>query len=166
MTNSSIDIDSLRSALPAGMDTKEIIFIPINDGDDDYVEGGNGSHWSLLVYSNRPHPGFHYYDSAASSNYNYAVGVKRKLELFMCGSAQSELPMVTHSCPQQDNGTDCGIFVIMFADLLARRHANSRMLLSSQALSPSLLPLPSQLPLLPLLPYLDRENYVDIGTST
>ncbi|KAJ2722693.1 hypothetical protein GGI07_003156 [Coemansia sp. Benny D115] len=119
-------------ALPPNIRSKELIFIPINDGDSVYVQGGNGSHWSLLVYSRQHSPSFHYYDSAANINYNYAMAAKRKLELMLYGDAEANLPMTTHSCPQQENGSDCGIFVILFADLLARRYADMRLPQSPQ----------------------------------
>ncbi|KAJ1812278.1 hypothetical protein LPJ56_003942, partial [Coemansia sp. RSA 2599] len=54
--------------LQKALNATKYLFAPINNGDDVYVPGGSGSHWSLLLYTPRP-PQFHYYDSAANSNY-------------------------------------------------------------------------------------------------
>ncbi|KAJ2378406.1 SUMO1 sentrin specific peptidase 8 [Coemansia sp. RSA 2607] len=125
------DLPSLRSALPPDMHTKHIIFIPINDGDDVFVQGGSGSHWSLLVCSRTTRGAgktaavtFHYFDSAANSNYHVALATKVKLEMLL---AENNTQIITHSCPQQENGYDCGVFVILFADILARRYADLRL---------------------------------------
>ncbi|KAJ2779296.1 SUMO1 sentrin specific peptidase 8 [Coemansia interrupta] len=125
------DLPSLQSALPPDMHTKHIIFIPINDGDDVFVQGGSGSHWSLLVCSRTTRGAgltadvtFHYFDSAANANYQVALAVKAKLEMLL---GESHRQIITHSCPQQENGYDCGVFVILFADILARRYADLRL---------------------------------------
>ncbi|KAJ2829559.1 hypothetical protein GGI24_002109 [Coemansia furcata] len=110
------------------MHTKELIFIPINNSNSFvHVEGGSGSHWSLLVYTKRVNPTYHYYDSMANVNYQYALAVKSKMDAILFGANSRGPPMVTHSCPQQENGSDCGIFVILFTDLLARRYNDVRL---------------------------------------
>ncbi|KAJ2027885.1 hypothetical protein IWW57_002411 [Coemansia sp. S610] len=122
------DAESLRSALPADMHAKELIFIPINNSNSFvHVEGGSGSHWSLLVYVKHTNPTYHYYDSMANMNYQYALAVKSKLDAILLGTANPVPPMITHSCPQQENGSDCGIFVILFTDLLSRRYNDLRL---------------------------------------
>ncbi|KAJ2003935.1 hypothetical protein H4R26_002793 [Coemansia thaxteri] len=68
---------------------------------------------------------FHYYDSLANSNYQYALETKVKMDCLLFGNSQSA--MTTHSCPQQENGSDCGVFVILFTDLLARRYSDLRL---------------------------------------
>ncbi|KAJ2464151.1 hypothetical protein GGI03_003404, partial [Coemansia sp. RSA 2337] len=119
------DVESLRSALPTDMHSKEIIFIPINNSNG--FEHVGGSHWSLLVYVKHTNPTYHYYDSMANVNYQYALAVKSKLDLFLFGASSQGPPMVTHSCPQQENGSDCGIFVVLYTDLLARRYNDLRL---------------------------------------
>ncbi|KAJ2730701.1 hypothetical protein IW152_005064 [Coemansia sp. BCRC 34962] len=122
------DAKSLRSALPTDMHTKELIFIPVNNSNNlVHVEGGSGSHWSLLVYVKHANPTYHYYDSMANMNYQYALAVKSKLDAILLGTAGPVPPMITHSCPQQENGSDCGIFVILFTDLLSRRYNDLRL---------------------------------------
>ncbi|KAJ2103862.1 hypothetical protein GGI09_000440 [Coemansia sp. S100] len=119
------DVESLRSALPTDMNSKEIIFIPINNSNG--FEHVGGSHWSLLVYVKHTNPTYHYYDSMANINYQCALAVKSKLDLFLFGASSQGPPMVTHSCPQQENGSDCGIFVVLYTDLLARRYNDLRL---------------------------------------
>ncbi|KAI9481730.1 hypothetical protein H4R22_001544 [Coemansia sp. RSA 1290] len=106
-----------ESALPADMLRMRFIMVPI----------GSGTHWSLLVFirhSQQPAE-FHYFDSMANANYHFALNVKRKLERVLTkGEHIYPLSMATHSCPQQENSYDCGIFVVLFADLLARRYAD------------------------------------------
>ncbi|KAJ2754551.1 Cleavage polyadenylation factor subunit clp1 [Coemansia pectinata] len=122
------DVESLRSALPTDMHSKEIIFIPINNSNSFvHVEGGSGSHWSLLIYVKHVNPTYHYYDSMANINYQYALAVKSKLDAILFGAGSQGPPMITHSCPQQENGSDCGIFVILYTDLLARRYNDLRL---------------------------------------
>ncbi|KAJ2881547.1 Cleavage polyadenylation factor subunit clp1 [Coemansia aciculifera] len=121
-------VESLRSALPTDMHSKEIIFIPINNSNSFvHVEGGSGSHWSLLIYVKHVNPTYHYYDSMANINYQYALAVKSKLDVILFGAGSQGPPMITHSCPQQENGSDCGIFVILYTDLLARRYNDLRL---------------------------------------
>ncbi|KAJ2370608.1 SUMO1 sentrin specific peptidase 8 [Coemansia sp. RSA 2610] len=110
------DLNSVLQALPPDLYKHEIIFMPI----------GNGTHWSLLVYCRQAYPApFHYFDSMANANFKHALAAKLKLEQILFGSQQ--LPMVTHSCPQQENSYDCGVFVVLFADLLVRRYADLRL---------------------------------------
>ncbi|KAJ2165521.1 hypothetical protein GGH15_003319 [Coemansia sp. RSA 562] len=111
------DLDSIKTALPPDIHAKDIIFAPI----------GSGTHWSLLVYCRQTQPpSFHYFDSMANANYHHALAAKHRLELLLLGT-QSVAQMVTHSCPQQENSYDCGVFVVLFADLLARRYADLRL---------------------------------------
>ncbi|KAJ2449432.1 hypothetical protein EV183_004889 [Coemansia sp. RSA 2336] len=108
-----------ESALPADMPRMQFIMVPI----------GSGTHWSLLVFIRhaRQPAEFHYFDSMANANYQLALSVKRKLEKVLNkGEHAYPLSMATHSCPQQENSYDCGIFVVLFADLLARRYADLR----------------------------------------
>ncbi|KAJ2655760.1 SUMO1 sentrin specific peptidase 8, partial [Coemansia sp. RSA 1285] len=132
------DIASHSAAVPRDMFKREIVFIPVNS----CVAGGNYSgdpgirnemgdqaHWSLLVYVRRPKPTFHYFDSLANSNYAHALAVKEALVRLIrtfhrVPPAEGDPPLIAHSCPQQENGSDCGIFVVLFVDILARRFAD------------------------------------------
>ncbi|PIA14575.1 cysteine proteinase [Coemansia reversa NRRL 1564] len=111
------------------MDKRRLIFIPINDGDNTYSSNkSNGTHWSLLVYYHKNNGDksseFHYFDSMANANYSYAWVVKQRMEQLL--SISNTLHMITHSCPQQENSFDCGVFVVLFIDILVRRYADLR----------------------------------------
>jgi sentrin-specific protease 8 len=109
------DRSSLEGALPIGMDQKDVIFLPINDssGEDD-----SGSHWSLLVYWKQTNS-FYHYDSIGSSNEMMARYCKDKIADFIGSSlTASFIPIDT---PQQQNGYDCGVYVIAITKLLASR---------------------------------------------
>ncbi|KAJ1733583.1 hypothetical protein LPJ61_001491 [Coemansia biformis] len=115
--------ESLSSALPPGTHKKIIVFIPISNGD---VRTGSGSHWSLLVLCRHGDtPAFHYFDSKANANYAHALATKERMDQVLLGGMQTH--MHTHSCPQQENGFDCGIFLILFIDILVRRYADLRL---------------------------------------
>ncbi|KAJ2525263.1 SUMO1 sentrin specific peptidase 8 [Coemansia sp. RSA 2049] len=134
------DIASHSAAVPRDMFKREIVFIPVNScvaGGSSYSSDpgvGNGTmggqaHWSLLVYVRRPKPAFHYFDSLANSNYAHALAVKEALVRLIrtfhrVPPAEGDPPLIAHSCPQQENGSDCGIFVVLFVDILARRFAD------------------------------------------
>ncbi|KAJ2557653.1 hypothetical protein EV175_001218, partial [Coemansia sp. RSA 1933] len=114
------------AAVPDDIFKRELAFIPVNGN------AGNPSmdaHWSLLVYVRRPKPAFHYYDSMANTNYSHALAVKdalaQQLRQKYKLSESEDPPLITHCCPQQENGSDCGIFVVLFADILTRRYADA-----------------------------------------
>ncbi|KAJ2782614.1 hypothetical protein H4R18_002182 [Coemansia javaensis] len=115
------DVDAMRAALPDDTLSKTIVFLPISNSD-----GAPTHHWSLLVLCWRGDvPEFHYFDSRANRNFAHALAAKERMDQALLGGMQAH--MVTHSCPQQENPHDCGIFVILFIDLLARRYADLRL---------------------------------------
>ncbi|KAL7629467.1 hypothetical protein AAE478_000987 [Parahypoxylon ruwenzoriense] len=110
------DTEMVRSALP---DFRQIthIFLPINDNRNvNQAEGG--SHWSLLLVSIIDGVAFHY-DSLEGANNNEAWEAAKRL------SSVLGKPLRFHylsDCPQQENGSDCGVFVcIIMRHLLVKR---------------------------------------------
>ncbi|KAI1857864.1 uncharacterized protein JN550_013004 [Neoarthrinium moseri] len=110
------DTDSVRSALP---DFRGIthIFLPINDNRNVSVAEG-GSHWSLLLVSIIDGVAFHY-DSLEGANNDEGWDCCKRL------SSVLGRPLRFHylqDCPQQENGSDCGVFVcILMRHLLVKR---------------------------------------------
>ncbi|KAI1486923.1 hypothetical protein F5X96DRAFT_652481 [Biscogniauxia mediterranea] len=110
------DTESVRSALP---DFRNIthIFLPINDNRN-VSQAEGGSHWSLLLVSIIDGVAFHY-DSLDGANNNEAWDASKKL------SSVLGKPLRFHylsECPQQENGSDCGVFVcIIMRHLLIKR---------------------------------------------
>jgi len=114
---------SLRDALPDFTSTTHI-FLPINDARNVSIAEG-GSHWSLLLVSVIDGVAFHY-DSLSASNYNEAMLATQKIsELLGKGLRFMNL----EDSPQQENGSDCGVYVcILMRHLLLKRllSANAR----------------------------------------
>jgi hypothetical protein len=98
---------TLKSALPDFTNTTHI-FLPINDCRNVEVAEG-GSHWSLLLVSILDQVAFHY-DSLSPSNLHDAQIAVRKIEQLL--GKQLKFTNLTDS-PQQENGSDCGVYVCM-----------------------------------------------------
>jgi sentrin-specific protease 8 len=116
------DMRQIRSALP---DFSKVthIFLPINDNRNAGVAEG-GSHWSLLLVSAIDGVAFHY-DSLGGANYAEANLATRKVSEIL----RRPLKFVNlEDTPQQENGSDCGIFVC-----LLMRHLLVKRLLSANA---------------------------------
>jgi len=98
---------SLKSALPSFENTTHI-FLPVNDCRDvEHAEGG--SHWSLLLVSVVDGVAFHY-DSLCPSNMNEAKMLSHHISQLL----QKPLKFVNlDDSPQQENGSDCGVFVCL-----------------------------------------------------
>jgi len=107
---------TLKEALP---DFSSIthVFLPINDCTD-VTQAEGGSHWSLLLVSIIDGVSFHY-DSMSNANDREARSTTMKLEQLL-GKRLRYIPMV--DSPQQENGSDCGVFVcVLMKHLLLKR---------------------------------------------
>ncbi|XP_074111960.1 sentrin-specific protease 8 [Cotesia typhae] len=91
----------------------DYIFFPLNDCKKSDAAGG--SHWSLLVYSKNEKTCFHF-DSAHGNNNAEARSFGLKISKQLLGDKTASFKNV--ECPQQDNGYDCGIFVLCFTDAI------------------------------------------------
>lgn len=114
---------SLKEALPDFTKTTHI-FLPINDARNVSVAEG-GSHWSLLLVSVIDGVAFHY-DSLAASNYHEARLATDKLSRLLGRHLRF---MNLDDSPQQENSSDCGVYVcIQMRHLLLKRllSANAR----------------------------------------
>lgn len=110
------DTTAIRSALP-NFERATHVFLPINDAR--YVnEAEGGSHWSLLLVSRIDRVAFHY-DSLGGSNRSEAAAAARALERVL----RTPLRFLhLEDTPQQENGSDCGVFVcILMRHLLLKR---------------------------------------------
>ncbi|KAL1930671.1 hypothetical protein VTP01DRAFT_10833 [Rhizomucor pusillus] len=106
----------LASALPPHLDRYRYIFIPVNDSQPQ--AGYSGSHWSLLVFC-RPNLTFYYYDTLHGTNQHVArLTAGRMVPLLRLTRQTIFKPVPT---PQQDNGADCGVYVIAITDNLVQR---------------------------------------------
>ncbi|PBP22652.1 ulp1 protease family protein, partial [Diplocarpon rosae] len=114
---------TLKEALPNFSRTTHI-FLPINDARNVSVAEG-GSHWSLLLVSVIDGVAFHY-DSLSPSNYNEAMLATNKISQLLGKPLRF---MNLEDSPQQENSSDCGVYVcIQMRHLLLKRllSANAR----------------------------------------
>merc|ERR1712227_36693 len=116
------DMRQIRSALP---DFSKVthIFLPVNDNRN-VSDAEGGSHWSLLLVSVRNGIAFHY-DSLGGANWAEANLATRRLS--ECVGRPLRFINLDDS-PQQENGSDCGVFVC-----LLMRHLLVKRLLSANA---------------------------------
>lgn len=82
--------------------------MPINDSNNVEV-AESGSHWSLLLVSVIDGVSFHY-DSLSNNNYRSAAIASDKLSRLL---GQRIRFMAMTDTPQQENGSDCGMFVCL-----------------------------------------------------
>lgn len=114
---------TLKEALPDFSRTTHI-FLPINDNRNVSMAEG-GSHWSLLLVSVIDGVAFHY-DSLTPSNYNEARLATLKISQLLGRPLRF---MNLDDSPQQENSSDCGVYVcIQMRHLLLKRllSANAR----------------------------------------
>ena len=113
----------LKAALPDFTRTTHI-FLPINDARNVSVAEG-GSHWSLLLVSVLDGVAFHYDSLTPANFYEAKLAVDKLGQLLGRGLKFLNL----EDSPQQENGSDCGVYVcIQMRHLLLKRllSANAR----------------------------------------
>ncbi|KAI9728927.1 MAG: hypothetical protein M1828_000012 [Chrysothrix sp. TS-e1954] len=107
LLNQTSDPLSLKEALPA-FENSSHVFLPINDSNSPEVAEA-GTHWSLLLVSIIDAVAFHY-DSLHHSNSSYAMTACHKISLLL----RRPLRFIElNDSPQQENGSDCGVFVCL-----------------------------------------------------
>jgi sentrin-specific protease 8 len=110
------DPTTLREALP-NFSTTTHIFLPLNDCRNPAIAEG-GSHWSLLVVSLVDGVAFHY-DSLYPSNDTAAEQATSQLSKLL---GRELILRELDDAPQQQNSSDCGVYVCMIMNhLLLRR---------------------------------------------
>ncbi|WP_024520499.1 XopAD/skwp family type III secretion system effector [Bradyrhizobium sp. Tv2a-2] len=94
-----------------GNDTARFLLVPVNDGD----AGGDGTHWSLLFVDRHAPEGAlaYHYDPAGAHNSTVAEQLATRL------GARLQVARIT----RQQNGYDCGVFVVDATRALVRRLA-------------------------------------------
>lgn len=99
----------------------EYILIPINDNNDKMNASG-GNHWSLLTYLFKEDI-YIYYDSIKkkSNNIENAKNIAKKLRGLIKEDSNSKVLenfLINSETPQQNNGYDCGVFVLAYTETL------------------------------------------------
>ena len=112
---------TIKGALPNFTHTTHI-FLPINDTRNASVSK-SGSHWSLLLVSVIDGVAFHY-DSLSNFNDNEALQATNKISTLLRRSLKF---CNLEDSPQQENNSDCGVYVcIQMRHLLLKRLMSSR----------------------------------------
>lgn len=99
---------------PLELHNKSLIFFPVSDASALLVEGG--AHWSLLLFV-RQSQKFYYFDSIGTFNLPHAKQIAARVSKFL-GVENKELNIDVLRCPQQTNSVDCGIYTVLFTDVL------------------------------------------------
>ncbi|KAH7828107.1 putative sentrin-specific protease 8 [Monocercomonoides exilis] len=114
---------------------KDVVFIPVTNNPDPTRVGG--THWSLLVFcrkasffgkffcqklesttsSNNDYPVFVHFDSSSGLNLSAAKLFIKKISPIVAPSCP-EPSIFSPIVPQQVNGSDCGVYVLAFAEYL------------------------------------------------
>ncbi|OIW34746.1 nedd8-specific protease-like protein [Coniochaeta ligniaria NRRL 30616] len=114
------NLKDVKEALPH-LEKVTHIFLPINDNRDVQKAEG-GSHWSLLLVSTIDGVAFHY-DSLGGANNYEASHCTKQLSRVLGKQLRFQ---ALDDCPQQENGSDCGVFVcILMRHLLVKRLLNA-----------------------------------------
>nr|XP_033330749.1 sentrin-specific protease 8-like isoform X1 [Megalopta genalis] len=90
------------------------ILFPLNDCDS--RESAGGSHWSLLVYCTQEKTCYHF-NSFRGCNYA-AMKLAKNIMNYVLDKDEPEKKFAEPNCPQQDNGYDCGIYVLCLTDII------------------------------------------------
>lgn len=102
---------------PLNAKEKEILFFALND--NRVYERSGGTHWSLLFYNRCENTIFHY-DSMSGTNYRQAAQLSGKLTQYFSPTGKADFEEA--ECSQQNNGHDCGIFVLCHAEFLMNHY--------------------------------------------
>ncbi|KAJ1979828.1 hypothetical protein H4R35_001367 [Dimargaris xerosporica] len=95
--------------------TKEYIFIPVNDGNEETRLAG--THWSLLLYAKRENK-FLYYDSLNLYN---LVAAKHTMNRIMQCLEVSGAQFTVIKSPLQKHDGDCGVFILVVTSKILQR---------------------------------------------
>jgi sentrin-specific protease 8 len=106
------------------VETRELIICPINDNENLMTADG-GHHWSLLVaWATARHPvgphrlNFAYYDSLADDSGSRNSRSLRHAEKIAARLAGTRVKLSPAPCANQNNWYDCGIYTIMFSEII------------------------------------------------
>ncbi|GMF28133.1 unnamed protein product [Phytophthora fragariaefolia] len=119
------DDDELRD-LARGVELaqRRLCLIPVTDND---ALGAGSSHWSLLRYAAGE---FQHFDSSAGHNRRAARRVAKAFERLLAvagrldGKGAADRVQEAPDAPQQQNGYDCGMYVLVLAEYFCRQHAS------------------------------------------
>lgn len=115
------DLDAAKKALR--LHERELVLCPMTDNRDG-SRADAGSHWSLLVAWSRAQYSkptdtyfrFAYYDTLSGGMFNNVH--LAQAQTLACRLAGHQVQVYARPCPQQTNTWDCGVYVLLFSDLV------------------------------------------------
>ena len=90
---------------------KKFLFMPVCDS----------NHWFLIV-ANLPSSQLFYYDSTKYESQTKGLKIANEVKVAMNKLTQTKWSVIRGASPQQKNMTDCGVFMLVTAELLSRSH--------------------------------------------
>lgn len=116
--------DAEELVISLGINSAIWLVVPVNDNDS-FTASSN--HWSLLLYHIHSGHSFHF-DSLNDYNKKASIKVATKMETVLSGGTFTVNHKVVQvsGCPQQDNGYDCGVFSLLFAECICTYLSSSQ----------------------------------------
>lgn len=113
-----VDCDEWRElAVGISISTRRWLLVPVNDNDS---FDRTSNHWSLLLMFIPTGKCVHF-DSHGSYNQKAALATAEKLYMLLERALDTVQVQHATRCPQQRNGYDCGVYVLLTADWLAQQ---------------------------------------------
>lgn len=106
---------------PPNLRAFDHLFIPVNDSV--LTDGEGGSHWSLLVF-NKLQQQFYHYDSCNGYNLKHARMIADRLINYLNDTTDNRAEIIECQTPQQHNGYDCAIYMVLMMDRLTEQLMN------------------------------------------
>jgi sentrin-specific protease 8 len=96
------------------LDRKSLILMPINNNQEISV---GGTHWSLLCFL-RSGNKFYHFDSCGNMNLECSRRISAKIA--QIATVESFSFIAVSDMPRQINGSDCGLYMLLAAELVGR----------------------------------------------
>lgn len=116
------DAERVQFGADNNLGSKSHLLVPITNSTS---FDRSSTHWSLLVIETASRVCAHF-DSCQQSNYEAALATTRNLLVALCLPHNSDLQLIKAKSPHQQNSYDCGVYTILFADVLARSISESQ----------------------------------------
>lgn len=117
-SQSQADADGILQTLDVG--SKELVLFAVNDHTSIHTIGGN--HWTLLVFVRQTLTFRHYDSSPGRSSRNASARLVRQVQNSLAPGLECTLTQVD-LMPQQENGWDCGAYVLKMMELICEWYA-------------------------------------------
>ncbi len=109
--------DSRGVVQSMGLAASDLVLAAVNDGSGEpFAECEAGSHWSLLALFGNTF--FHFDSLPHCPNKRHAVRLAGRLARGMAGEGLVSFKDVGEKAPRQENGNDCGVYVLATAEAI------------------------------------------------